>query len=56
MEIEMLRNYWQARRIGGTRRESLRLAFLMARLALNDAPTTDVWGRPAASSRRTVGS
>lgn len=41
----MLMNYRHARNIGCTRRESLRLALLLALLSLND-PVTDVWGRP----------
>jgi hypothetical protein len=48
----MLMNYRHARNIGCTRRESLRLALLLARLMLND-PVTDVWGRPLASAGAT---
>jgi hypothetical protein len=40
--------YLEARRFGYSRRESLRVALLVGRLSLRDAPT-DLWGRPIAS-------
>ena len=43
----MLKSFRHARRIGCSRREAVRIVFLLARLSLNDPPT-DLWGRPAA--------
>jgi hypothetical protein len=48
----MVKNYRDCRRIGCTRRESLRLALLLARLSFNDPPT-DVWGRSTTSAGST---
>lgn len=43
----MVDAYRSARRIGYSRRGSLSLALLLARLSRNDRPT-DTWGRPVA--------
>lgn len=42
--------YTGLRLAGWSRRESLRLAVLVARLSLRDSPT-DTWGRPRKPSR-----
>jgi hypothetical protein len=43
----MVRAFREARRLGWSRGESLRFAWLLARLARHD-PLTDTWGRPVA--------
>jgi hypothetical protein len=44
----MLKSYRHFRHIGCTRRDSVRLVLLLARLTFNDPPT-DTWGRSATS-------